>query len=97
MKKILASAFFALALAAGSVHAQVYVRVGPPPVRVERRPPSPSPRHVWVGGFYRWDGRGYVWMPGYWARPPRPRAVWVPGRWVQQRRGGWVWIDGRWR
>lgn len=96
MKKLLATAVFGIALAAGSANAQVYVRIGPPAPRVERRPPPPSPRHVWVAGFYRWDGRAYVWAPGYWARPPRPHARWVPGHWAHRRRG-YIWVEGHWR
>jgi len=96
MKKFLGTAFLGIALAAGAANAQVYVRIGPPAPRVERRPPPPTRRHVWVDGFYRWDGRAYVWAPGYWAVPPRARARWVPGHWAHRRRG-YYWIDGRWR
>jgi hypothetical protein len=53
MKKLFSTAFLGIALMAGTANAQVYVRIGPPAPRVERRPPPPSPRHVWVDGFYR--------------------------------------------
>ncbi|HEY1948183.1 MAG TPA: hypothetical protein VGG97_14325 [Bryobacteraceae bacterium] len=97
MKKFLAVACFGITLAAASADAQVYVRIGPPPRVVERRPPPPpGPRRVWVGGYHRWDGRRYVWMPGAWMLPPRPRARWVDGRWVHDRRG-YYWRDGHWR
>lgn len=75
---------------------RIYVRVPPPPVVVETRPPAPSPRHVWVDGYHRWDGRGYVWVPGTWRRAPRAHATWVAGHWVHGRRG-WYWVGGRWR
>ena len=74
----------------------VYVRVRPPRVRVEVRGPRPSRRHVWVGGYNRWDGNAYIWAPGRWEIGPRVHAVWVPGHWVRTRRG-WYWVDGRWR
>lgn len=96
MKKFLTTAFLGIALAAGAAQAQVYVRIGPPPPVVERRPIAPGPRHVWVDGYYRWDGGRYVWAPGYWVRPPRPHARWVAGRWVH-RHGGWLWMEGHWR
>jgi threonine aldolase len=51
------------------------------------------PGFVWVGGYHRWDGGRYVWVPGHYDRPPRPHAVWVQHHWVH-RHGGWVlvWI-----
>jgi hypothetical protein len=86
-----------MTLCAGAASAQVVVRGGPPPpVVVERPGPPLHPGWVWTGGFYRWDGRRYVWMPGHWVNPPRPRAVWIPGQWVP-RGGGWVWRPGHWR
>jgi hypothetical protein len=51
---------------------------------------------VWLPGAYWWDSRRYVWAPGYWALPPRPRAVWVPGYWDRDRRG-WYFVEGHWR
>lgn len=85
------------ALIAGAASAQVVVRVGPPPAAIVERPGRPlHPGWVWVGGAYRWDGARYVWVPGRWVHPPRPRAVWVPGGWVP-RGGGYVFIGGGWR
>ena len=95
--KLVATAFAAL-LTCTAANAQVTVRIGPPPRRVEVVPVRPvgHPDWVWQPGFHRWDGRAYVWVPGHYVAPPRPRAVWVPGRW--ERRGrGYVWIEGRWR
>src|SRR5262245_53517502 len=81
-----------------SVHAgvRVYVGVPPPPVIVETVPVLPSPRHVWIHGYHRWDGGAYVWVPGQYVVAPRPRAVWVPGHWVEHGRG-WYWREGYWR
>ena len=93
-----AAAFFALALAATPAEARrIYVRIAPPRVTVvETRGVAPSRRHVWIGGFNRWDGRAYVWVPGRWALAPRRHAVWIPGHW-RHTRHGWYWIGGRWR
>jgi hypothetical protein len=94
--KFLSTALLGLALAVGSANAQVYVRIGPPPPRREVIVERPSPRHIWVGGYYRWDGRAYVWMPGAWVVPPQPYYHrWVPGHW-RETHHGWVWVEGHW-
>jgi YXWGXW repeat-containing protein len=98
MKKLLSIGVFALALvAADAKAAEVFVRFGPPPPpRREVVVVRPSPRHVWIPGYYRWTGHRYAWVNGYWTMPPRPHAAWVPGYWAP-RRGGQVWIGGYWR
>jgi hypothetical protein len=86
-------------LATGVAHAQVVVRIGPPPRHAVEVVPAPSPAHrgwVWIPGYYRWDGRRYVWVGGRYVRPPRPGAVWVAGVWRPER-GGQVWHAGYWR
>lgn len=76
---------------------RVYVRVGPPAPIVELRIDAPGPDFVWIAGYFRWDSRQYVWVPGHWARRPHARAIWVPGRWVQHGRRGWYYVEGHWR
>lgn len=95
-RKRLAITLILFGLAAGAAHAQVYVRIGPPPRVVERRPPPPQPGWAWRAGYHRWDGARYVWVPGAWMAPPRPRAYWVPGHWVNTPRG-YYWREGFWR
>jgi hypothetical protein len=76
----------------------VVAPVAPPPPRAEM-PPSPPPRHEhydWQPGYWRWNGRAYVWVPGHYAQRPHRMAVWVPGHW-QRRQGGWIWIPGHWQ
>lgn len=75
---------------------RVYVKVPPPPLIVETAPVAPSPRHVWIGGYHRWDGRAYVWNPGRYEIPPRRHTRWVAGHWAQHRNGHY-WVEGRWR
>jgi hypothetical protein len=89
-------AFCGIGLVLSAAGAQVIVRGAPPPVIVERPGPALHAGWVWVPGYYRWNGRRYVWVGGYWTKPPRPRAIWVPGRWVP-RGGGYVWVNGYWR
>ncbi|HEY6147835.1 MAG TPA: hypothetical protein VIZ69_09060 [Thermoanaerobaculia bacterium] len=75
---------------------RVYVRVAPPAPIVETVPAAPSPRHVWVGGYHRWDGRSYAWVPGHYVVRPRAYRAWVPGHWARHRRG-YYWVPGHWR
>jgi len=30
--------------------------------------PAPDAEHVWVRGYWHWDGVRYVWRPGRWER-----------------------------
>ena len=92
---------FALALGLGvaslSQAAEVIVNVAPPPpVSTAVIGVVPGPRYVWIPGYHRWDGRGYVWVGGRWVPPPRAGAVWVHPHWAA-RRGGYVFVPGRWR
>jgi hypothetical protein len=70
--------------------------VGPPRTIVEVRPTRPSAAHVWIGGYHRWNGTAYVWVPGRWEIGPRPAAVWVSGHWAKSPEG-WYWVEGYWR
>jgi len=84
------------ATACAGTSGRLYVRTGPPPLRREAVLVSPGPEYVWVPGYYRYDGRAYLWVAGRYERPPRPRARWVAGHWQQERRV-WFWVDGHWR
>jgi WXXGXW repeat (2 copies) len=83
-------------LAGGAMAADVVIRVAPPRPIVEQRMAAPGPGYVWVGGYQRWDGRAYAWVPGRWERPPRRHAHWVAPRYVK-RGHGWVFVEGHWR
>ena len=77
--------------------AQTAIRIAPPPpVRVGVVGVAPGPGYVRVGGYQRWNGRGYVWVAGHWVRPPRVGVVWVSPRYVHTN-GGWVFRKGYWR
>jgi hypothetical protein len=73
-----------------------YVDREPPPVRYERAPPLPSPDHIWISGYWSWDGRAHIWIPGRYELRPHPRAAWVDGHWARHERG-WHWVEGHWR
>ena len=97
MHKLLLMSVLGIGLGIGAAQAaDVVVRVGPPRAVVEHRSVRPSPRHVWIGGYHRYDGHAYVWEPGRWEVPPREHAVWVAPRW-EHRNGGYVFVEGRWR
>lgn len=97
MKKFTYSILIAAAMCLGSAQAEeVVVKIAPPHAVVEHRVVAPSPRHVWIAGYHRWDGHAYVWVPGRWELPPREHAVWVAPRW-EHRNGGYVFVEGRWK
>jgi hypothetical protein len=73
-----------------------YVDRGPPRNRVEVRGAAPGSGVVWLGGYWRWTGRDYDWVPGRWVPIERGYRSWSPGRWRHSRQG-WYWVDGRWR
>jgi hypothetical protein len=85
-----------LASAPATASPRIYVRVAPPAPIVETIPVAPSPRHVWVTGYHRWDGRAYVWVPGHYVVPRGHYRVWVAGHWNRHHRG-WYWVPGHWR
>ena len=79
-RKLLLTALLGIGVGIGSLQAQAVIRVGPPRPLVEVRGIRPSPAHVWVGGYHRWDGNAYAWNAGRWEAPPRPHAVWAATR-----------------
>jgi hypothetical protein len=96
ISKRLIGLVFAGALAFSATAADFVLRIAPPRVQVERRGRRPSRDQVWVSGYQRWDGNGYVWTPGRWEQPPRRGSHWVAHHYVHQR-GGWVFVEGHWR
>jgi hypothetical protein len=96
MKKLLIVTLLLVTGACASTSGRVYVRVAPPAAPIERRIAAPGPDFVWQPGYYRWNGRDYVWVEGRYERRPHARATWVAGHWAKAR-GGWYWVDGRWR
>src|SRR4051794_19628742 len=100
MKKAMIKMLFVFMLVTGTVistYAQhFYVKVRPAATVAVRRPPAPHKGYVWVSGDYTWTNNAYAWKEGYWAAPPKPRAVWVPGHWAHEK-GGYYWVPGHWR
>ncbi|HEY8101073.1 MAG TPA: YXWGXW repeat-containing protein [Burkholderiaceae bacterium] len=73
----------------------VDIRIGeaPPPPRIESLPPSRH-GHVWVPGYWVWDGRAYVWASGHWERERRGYHYIAP-HW-EPSQGQWVMVPGHW-
>jgi hypothetical protein len=95
--RFLSLAFLAATLSGPAMAGvRVYVNTRPPAPIVEVRPAPPRPGLVWVGGYHRWDGNAYVWVPGRWDPRPRRHARWSSGRWIHNRHG-WYYVEGRWR
>lgn len=99
---LLASALAILPSAAQAQAPGVVIEMAPgapPPPQVEVVPPPPPGRVEivqWVPGRWRWDGRGWGWVPGHYVERPAHRAHWIPGHW-DARPTGWVWVEGHWR
>lgn len=56
---------------------------------------QPTPDSVWIMGYWWWTDNKYVWVPGYWAIPPKPEYVYVAGYWTYQG-NAWVYVRGGW-
>ncbi len=95
-RNVTVGALLVLSGACATASGRAYLRVGPPAPLIERRIDAPGPGYVWQPGYYRWDGRAYVWVSGHYTRAPRARARWESGHWSHDRHG-WYWVEGRWR
>jgi hypothetical protein len=84
-----------LVIPAAEARTRVYLRIGPPPIVVERPVLAPGPDFIWQPGYHVWNGRAYEWRSGAWAHRPHRYSRWVPGHWVSARRG-YYWESGYW-
>jgi len=93
--KILATLVLAGSLAACTVPMAAPPPVPPPQEEVKPLPPLSAEVQIWRPGFWEWDGRGYVWVPGEFQLRGTHSGLFQPGHW-QQSQGGWVWQTARW-
>jgi len=99
MNKLLKTiAVCGLLAVAGNAYSQigVAINIGPPHPHHEVIVAAPHEGMIWQPGYHRWDGAAYVWTPGAWVDPPRPRAVWVAPHYVH-RHGHWEFREGHWK
>jgi hypothetical protein len=97
MKKYISKIVMMMAIAlsfSAMADAQISVRIRPTFVARER-PQRPSPRHVWVGGEWKYGNGNYQYNDGYWSEPQRGQRRYSEGHWRHGRRG-WTWVPGRW-
>ena len=98
MKNLIGAALFSIAMmvSAGAEAQAWQVQVAPPAPMVEVVPAAPSPRHVWVPGYHRWNGHHHVWVPGTYVVPRGGYHRWEPHRW-ENRGGRYHFVPGGWR
>ena len=68
-----------------------------PPPRVVEVEPLPHPGYIWARGYWRWNGRTYVSVPGHWEQV-RPNYHYVHPHY-ERANDGWhlrvgVWVNG---
>jgi hypothetical protein len=76
---------------------QAVVAVAPPEARHEAVGRAPHPGYVWVAGYWNWVIDRHIWVPGFWAVPPRGFSSWDAAHWVRDNRQGWILVRGRWK
>ena len=95
--KLVSLALFFLAVAPVTRAQHVRVRLAfPVGINVVTPGPAPYSGAIWIGPEWRWRGRRYEFVSGYWAGPHRYKAVWVPGYWKYTRQG-YRWVPGCWK
>ena len=63
------------------------VATGPPVPPDEVIVVAPSPRYVWVPGYYAYNSGAYVWIQGSYQLPPRGRSGYTQGEWMKTPKG----------
>ena len=72
-----------------------YTHDAPPRARMEKRPPSPSPQHQWVAGYYERQNDQWAWSAGRWEQPTEAGAHWVKPQYHHDK-AGYRYEEGRW-
>ena len=73
----------------------IVINVAPPPPRVENLTPAPSPNHVWIGGYWRWNNGEHVWVSGHW-EVRRDGYFYAPAHWYRSG-NTWTFSGGFWQ
>ena len=96
LKRIILAAAVAGAIGSVAIpaSAQIIVRIAPPPPRAESVP-APRRGSIWVPGHWDWRNPQHVWVGGTWVRERRGYSYNQP-QWVE-RNGRWQMTRGNWR
>lgn len=62
----------------------------------ERLAPEEPLRQIWRKGYWDYDGKEFVWVPGHFIYRPDPTASWTSDRW-EKRSFGWAFVPGFWQ
>jgi hypothetical protein len=92
---LVASPVTTAAAASARVNFAVTIRIGPPQLPVYAQPLCPGRGYIWVPGYWAYGDDGYFWVPGMWIRPPRVGLLWTPGYWAFDE-GYYIWHAGYW-
>lgn len=72
-----------------------YAPHAPPAARFEVRGASPSARHFWAPGYWRWSGRQYTWIGGRWDLH-RANYAYVAPTWHRHHAARYEYVPGHW-
>ena len=91
----LAGLFLLPSLAEAGV--RIYVRIGPPTVRMVKviKPVRPCAKAIWISAHWQYKHGRYVWVKGYRVKP-RYGYVYVRPRWKKNRHG-YYYVTGHWK
>lgn len=95
LSAILAASPTITAASATPVGVAVSIRIGPPVLPVYAQPICPGRGYIWVPGYWAYGDDGYYWVPGMWVLPPRVGLLWTPGYWAFND-GFYIWRAGYW-
>lgn len=68
----------------------------PPAPPAKYVPTSMDPmKEVWHPGYWKYNGRQFVWIAGFFTLRPDPTASWSSDHW-EERSYGWAFVPGFW-
>jgi WXXGXW repeat (2 copies) len=73
--------------------AAVMATSAPPPVQIEVVPVAPSIDHVWIKGYWHWNGAQWAWRPGHY--DIKRGYSWVPAHY-DEKGSSWSYVEGHW-
>lgn len=74
----------------------VIIAQAPPAPQSEPVLEQPSPKHVWIPGYWSYRSSRYVWIAGRWELPPRSEAVWVAPHYEREA-NAYRFYEGYWK